>query len=77
MPIKCHPYSPNLVRHLFVKDASCPGTGQAAILDLQDLLRGPRYTISLPVLPQGLKLYCFLNKTHLRTLISEIITYLI
>ncbi len=44
MPKKCHPSSPNLVRHLFEKDASCPGTGQAAILDLQDQLRGPRPT---------------------------------
>ncbi len=43
MPKKCHPFSPNLARHLFEKDASCPGTGQAAILDLQDQLRGPRH----------------------------------
>ncbi len=41
MPKKCQPFSPNLVRHLFEKDASCPGIGQAAILDLQDQLRGP------------------------------------
>ena len=39
---KCQPFSPGLVRHLFDKDVSCPGTGQAAILDLQDQLRGPR-----------------------------------
>ena len=44
MPQKCHPFSPNLVRHLFEKDASCPETGQAAILDLQDQLRGPHVT---------------------------------
>ncbi len=42
MPNKCHLFSPNLVRHLFEKDALCPGTGQAAILDFQDQLRGPR-----------------------------------
>ena len=42
MPKKCRPFSPNSVRHLFEKDASCPGTVQAAILDLQDQLRGPR-----------------------------------
>ncbi len=52
MPKKYHPFSPNLVRHLLEKDASCPGTGQAAILDLQDQLRGPCihcdvYSISL------------------------------
>ncbi len=40
----CHALSPNLVRHLFEKDSSFPGTGQAAILDLQDQLRGPRLT---------------------------------
>ncbi len=41
MPTKFHPFCPNLVRHLFEKDASCLETGQAAILDLQDQLRGP------------------------------------
>ena len=41
---KMSPFSPNLVRHLFKKDASCTGTGQAAIFDLQDQLRGPRQT---------------------------------
>ncbi len=46
MPQKCHLFSPNLVRHLFEKDASCPGTGQAAILDLQDQFRGPQGTHS-------------------------------
>ncbi len=35
------PKQSNLVRHLFEKDASYLGTGQAAILDLQDQLRGP------------------------------------
>ena len=41
MPKILHPFSPNLVRHLLEKGASCPGTGQPAILDLQDQLRGP------------------------------------
>ncbi len=57
MPKRFHPFSPNLVKHLFEKDASCPGTGQAAILDLQDQFSGPRsasprppqsFLISLP-----------------------------
>ncbi len=39
---KCHPFSPYMVRHLFEKVASCPGISQAAILDLQDELRGLR-----------------------------------
>ncbi len=54
MPKKCHFVSPNLVRHLFDKDASCPRTGQAAILDLQDQLGGPPVCFMVP----ARKLYC-------------------
>ena len=47
MPEKCHSFSSNLVRHLFEKDASCLGTSQAAILDLQYQLRGPQLLSTL------------------------------
>ncbi len=45
MPKRCHPFSPSVVRHLFEKYASWPGTGQAAMLDFQYLLRGPPWSL--------------------------------